>query len=184
MTLAPEQPVHDLAPDTPAELIDLVDAVREHATRLIVDLTTAPSAVRVRAGDVLVELEWQSAAPTGPSGPTGPPAPGHPEASAPTTTGATGTTATTPVPIDTRDGHTIAAPSVGTFYRSSEPGAPPFVAEGDLVAPGRQVGIVEVMKLMIPVRADRAGRIARILVGDNEPVEYGQPLIALDAPAE
>lgn len=184
MTLAPEQPVHDLAPDAPAELIDLVDAVREHATRLIVDLTTAPSAVRVRAGDVLVELEWQSAAP-----------PGHPAASAPTTTGSTGATgttgvtATTPVPpdtraADTRDGHTIAAPSVGTFYRSPEPGAPPFVAEGDLVAPGRQVGIVEVMKLMIPVRADRAGRIARILVGDNEPVEYGQPLVALDAPAE
>ncbi|MEU8137736.1 acetyl-CoA carboxylase [Streptodolium elevatio] len=180
MTLAPEQPVHDLAPDTAAELIDLVGAVREHATRLIVDLSTAPSAVRVRAGDVLVELEWQSAAPV---------APDHPAPTAHSSTPATANAPAGPVPPDTRAAgppgeRTIAAPSVGTFYRSPEPGAPPFVAEGDLVAPGRQVGIVEVMKLMIPVHADRAGRIARFLVDDNEPVEYGQPLVALDAAAE
>lgn len=181
MTLAPEQPLEELAAETAAELIGLVDAVREHATRLIVDLSAAPSALRVRAGDVVVELEWQPATST---------APADHAHSAATATASNGAPRPDPVPLDSTDrgaapdtpgAHVIAAPSVGTFYRSPEPGAPPFVTEGDLVTPGRQIGIVEVMKLMIPVEADRAGRIARILVGDNEPVEYGQPLIALDA---
>jgi acetyl-CoA carboxylase biotin carboxyl carrier protein len=69
------------------------------------------------------------------------------------------------------------------FYRSPEPGAPPFVAEGDLVRPGQQVGIVEAMKLMIPVESDRAGRVLEVLLADGSAVEHGQPLLLL-GPAE
>jgi acetyl-CoA carboxylase biotin carboxyl carrier protein len=74
---------------------------------------------------------------------------------------------------------TVKAPLVGTFYRSPEPGAQPFVNVGDLVEPGQQVGIVEAMKLMNPVEADRSGRVVQVLVGDTEAVEYDQPLIVL-----
>jgi acetyl-CoA carboxylase biotin carboxyl carrier protein len=73
----------------------------------------------------------------------------------------------------------VTAPTVGVFYRSPEPGAPPFVSEGDVVAAGQQVAIIEAMKLMIPVEADRAGRVAAILCADADAVEYGQPLLVL-----
>ncbi|PWR09773.1 acetyl-CoA carboxylase biotin carboxyl carrier protein, partial [Micromonospora acroterricola] len=75
---------------------------------------------------------------------------------------------------------TVRAPIVGTFYRAPEPGAAPFVAVGDLVRPGQPVAIVEAMKLMNEVSADRAGRVAAILVEDGQPVEYDQPLVELD----
>jgi acetyl-CoA carboxylase biotin carboxyl carrier protein len=71
---------------------------------------------------------------------------------------------------------------VGTFYRAAEPGAAPFVQVGDPVETGQQVGIVEVMKLMTPVEADRPGRVVAILADDAVPVEHGQPLITCAAP--
>ena len=77
-------------------------------------------------------------------------------------------------------GLTVRAPVVGTFYRAPEPGAPPFVAVGDLIRPGQVVGIVEAMKLMNEVTADQAGRVVEVLVDDGQPVEYDQPLIALE----
>jgi acetyl-CoA carboxylase biotin carboxyl carrier protein len=77
--------------------------------------------------------------------------------------------------------HTLTAPTVGVFYRSAEPGKAPFVDTGDLVAPGQQVGIVEAMKLMIPVEADRGGRVAEVLCADATAVEFGAPLFALAA---
>jgi acetyl-CoA carboxylase biotin carboxyl carrier protein len=76
----------------------------------------------------------------------------------------------------------VFAPSVGTFYRQPEPGAAPFVSEGDVVTPGQQIGIVEAMKLMLPVEADRPGRIVKIYRANGDAVEYGEPLFALAAP--
>ncbi|WP_460402934.1 acetyl-CoA carboxylase biotin carboxyl carrier protein, partial [Actinophytocola sediminis] len=78
-------------------------------------------------------------------------------------------------------GPPLNAATVGTFYRSPAPGAPPFVTEGDEVSPGQQVAIIEAMKLMLPVEAERGGRIAEVLVADGEGVEYGQPLFRLTA---
>src|SRR5690606_19775313 len=78
-----------------------------------------------------------------------------------------------------RQADVIHAPTLGVFYRAPEPGAQPFVTEGDMGAPGQQVGIVEAMKLMIPVESDRYGRVEEILVPDATPVEYGQPLLTL-----
>ncbi|MFJ4657422.1 acetyl-CoA carboxylase biotin carboxyl carrier protein [Nocardia sp. NPDC088792] len=76
---------------------------------------------------------------------------------------------------------TLTAETVGVFYRASEPGAAPFVTEGDPVRAGQQVAIVEAMKLMIPVTAAREGVVAEFLVEDGESVEHGQPLIVFEA---
>jgi len=74
---------------------------------------------------------------------------------------------------------TIVSPMVGTFYRAPEPGAKPFVEVGDIVEPGQTVCIIEAMKLMNEIEAERRGRVIRILVDNEEPVEYGQPLFVL-----
>jgi acetyl-CoA carboxylase biotin carboxyl carrier protein len=77
----------------------------------------------------------------------------------------------------------VTAPIVGTFYQAPSPGAEPFVRAGDLVEPGQQVGIVEAMKLMNSVTADCAGQVSQVLAGDGEPVEFGQPLVAISVSA-
>jgi acetyl-CoA carboxylase biotin carboxyl carrier protein len=75
----------------------------------------------------------------------------------------------------------IRAPMVGTFYHAPEPGSAPFVRPGDVVEAGQQVGILEVMKLMTPVEADRRTRVVEFLVPDAAAVEHGQPLISCAA---
>jgi acetyl-CoA carboxylase biotin carboxyl carrier protein len=74
----------------------------------------------------------------------------------------------------------IEAPMVGTFYRAPEPGAPPFVNEGDIVVAGQTLCILEAMKLMNKVEAEIEAIVRRIHVGDGEPVEYGQLLFELE----
>ncbi|NUU24208.1 MAG: hypothetical protein HOV68_22295 [Streptomycetaceae bacterium] len=69
---------------------------------------------------------------------------------------------------------------VGTFYQAPDAGARPFVGVGDVVQPGQTVGILEVMKLMNPITAEVGGRVVEMLVDDAQPVEYDQPLIALE----
>jgi acetyl-CoA carboxylase biotin carboxyl carrier protein len=76
--------------------------------------------------------------------------------------------------------HPIVAPLVGTFYRAPQPGAKPFVEEGDVVDEGQTVAIVEAMKLMNQVKADRGGRVAEIVAKDGEWVEFEQVLIYLE----
>ena len=76
--------------------------------------------------------------------------------------------------------HPIVAPLVGTFYRSSAPGAKPFVEEGDVVDEGQTVAIVEAMKLMNQVKADQAGKVSQILCSDGDWVEFEQPLMYLE----
>ena len=77
-------------------------------------------------------------------------------------------------------GFTVEAPMVGTFYRASSPTADPYVSEGDLVKEGQVVGIIEAMKLMNEIETRAAGRIAKILVENGQPVEYGQPLFLIE----
>jgi oxaloacetate decarboxylase (Na+ extruding) subunit alpha len=74
----------------------------------------------------------------------------------------------------------IESPMVGTFYRAPAPGEAPFVEEGDVVVVGQTVCILEAMKLMNEVKADRDGRVRRILVGNAEPVQYGDVLFELE----
>jgi acetyl-CoA carboxylase biotin carboxyl carrier protein len=75
---------------------------------------------------------------------------------------------------------TLISPMVGTAYLSPEPGKPPFVAVGSKVSEGQTVLIIEAMKTMNQIPAHRSGTIARILVEDAEPVEYGEPLVVIE----
>ena len=74
----------------------------------------------------------------------------------------------------------VTAPMVGTVYVSPEPGALPFVQPGDSVAAGDTLLLIEAMKTFNPIRAPRAGKVARILVADAAPVEFGETLIILE----
>jgi acetyl-CoA carboxylase biotin carboxyl carrier protein len=73
----------------------------------------------------------------------------------------------------------ITAPMIGTFYTSATPGAQPFVTEGDEIYVGQTIGIIEAMKIMNEIAADRAGVVEAILAGNGQPVEYGSPLMRL-----
>jgi oxaloacetate decarboxylase (Na+ extruding) subunit alpha len=85
------------------------------------------------------------------------------------------------VPLPEGDGIVrVEAPMVGTFYRAPQPGAPPFVEEGDAVGPGQTLCILEAMKLMNEVKADVEAVVRAIHVGNAEPVEFGQLLFELE----
>lgn len=77
------------------------------------------------------------------------------------------------------EGHILRSPMVGTFYRSSAPGAKAFVEEGQQVKTGDVLCIVEAMKMMNQIEADKSGTIGAILVEDGEPVEFDQPMISI-----
>ncbi len=91
---------------------------------------------------------------------------------------------TTPVepPPKTENKNTAAirSPIVGTFYRAPAPDAPPYVDVGDIVKPGQVVCIVEAMKLMNEIESDIPGRIVKILVKNEEPVQYNQELFLIE----
>jgi acetyl-CoA carboxylase biotin carboxyl carrier protein len=74
----------------------------------------------------------------------------------------------------------VTSPIVGVAYLSPQPGAAPFVRVGDAVNEGETLLIIEAMKVMNQIRAPRAGRIARVLVEDGDPVEYGAPLVLIE----
>lgn len=77
-------------------------------------------------------------------------------------------------------GHTVNAPMVGTFYTASAPGSPDFVKVGDKVSEGDTVCIIEAMKILNQIEADRSGTVKAILVENAQPVEFGQPLIVIE----
>lgn len=146
--------------------------------------------MKVRSGDIAVELEWARAAPAGGSGGSSHRADtaGEPAATAEAPAAevaavapADGSSSTPGPDADAGRAH-ICAPLVGTFYHAPKPGEPPFVRPGDTVEAGQQVGILEAMKLMNPIEAEQPGVVAEILVPDGTGVEYGQPLIAFADP--
>lgn len=75
------------------------------------------------------------------------------------------------------EGHVISAPMIGTYYSAPAPGEAPFVQIGDRVESGQVIGIIEAMKIMNEIVADRTGLISEILVENAQPVEYGSPLM-------
>jgi len=74
----------------------------------------------------------------------------------------------------------VTAPMVGTFYRAPAPDAEPYVSEGDVVEVGQPLCIIEAMKLMNEIESEVRGRIVKILVENEEPVEYGEPLFLIE----
>ena len=77
-------------------------------------------------------------------------------------------------------GHQVKSPMVGTFYRSSSPGAKAFVDVGSVVKEGETICIVEAMKILNEIEADKSGTITKILVENGQPVEYGQPMFVIE----
>jgi acetyl-CoA carboxylase biotin carboxyl carrier protein len=77
-------------------------------------------------------------------------------------------------------GHTVKAPMVGTFYTAASPGAPVFCKVGDSVNEGDTVCIIEAMKILNQIEADKSGVVKAILVENAQPVEFGQPLIVIE----
>ena len=77
------------------------------------------------------------------------------------------------------EGHIVKSPMVGTFYRAGAPGAKPFVEVGDTVKVGQTICVIEAMKLMNEIEADKDGVIKAIMVENGQPVEYGEPLMMI-----
>jgi len=76
--------------------------------------------------------------------------------------------------------HTVKSPMVGTFYRSASPGAKVFVEVGDSIKVGETVCIIEAMKILNEIEADKSGTVTQILCENGQAVEYGQPLFVIE----
>ncbi|MFB9949044.1 acetyl-CoA carboxylase biotin carboxyl carrier protein [Rhizobium puerariae] len=85
-----------------------------------------------------------------------------------------------PPPAAPAKSRIVTAPSFGLFHRAPSPGAPPFVDVGDQIAEGQELFIIEAMKVFSTVKAERGGRVVRILADDGEDVELGQPVLELE----
>jgi len=107
-------------------------------------------------------------------------APGPAPATVPTPTPAAPAAPAAPEAPPQVEGHVLKSPMVGTFYRAPSPGAKPFVEVGDSVKAGQTVCIVEAMKLLNEIEADKDGVVKAILAENGQPVEYGEPLLVID----
>ena len=102
-----------------------------------------------------------------------------PVAAAPTAPPAAAPAVAEPAPAP-RNENMVTAPMVGTFFASPAPGAKPFVEIGQEVRVGQVLCIIEAMKMMNQIESERAGRVAAVLAKNGEPVEFGQPLFAIE----
>lgn len=102
------------------------------------------------------------------------------QAQAPTAAPVAGADTTDVMVATDAPGHKVTSPMVGTFYRAPSPGARPFVEIGSAVEIGDTLCIIEAMKMLNPIEADKAGTIRDALVENGDPVEYGQPLFIIE----
>ncbi|WP_260867400.1 biotin/lipoyl-containing protein [Streptomyces sp. SAJ15] len=177
MAMAAEHPENGHVPGVLVSLAHgTLDAVCHSVAELVRASRQQPVRIRLQHGQTTVEVEWPGTA-DGRGTADGPGAAARPAADPVDTAGP----AVGPEDAPLQDTATyICAPTVGTFYHSPEPGAPPFVSVGDTVRPGQSVGILEVMKMMSPVEATVAGRVAEIVAADAQPVEFQQRLIRVE----
>lgn len=152
----------------PESDVAMLRALCEEARSLAGGLRGSVSRLTLRAGDHAVEIEWGGAPGVAPGLAVGLEA---------------GGAATDELDSDDLGGderYVITAPLVGFFYRCPEPGAKPFVEEGEVIEAGQDVAIVEAMKIMNRVQSDRPGRVVKILAEDGHMVEFGQELMVLE----
>jgi acetyl-CoA carboxylase biotin carboxyl carrier protein len=142
----------------------LVELMKEHDLAEI-DLRQGEQRVRIRRGGEPLAM-------TSPAGYHVPAAAHGQTHAAPTSS----SSAPTPAAADDRDMQVIKSPMVGTFYSAANPESPPFVKVGDHVGPDTVVCIIEAMKVFNEIPAEVSGQIAAVLVENNTPVEFGQPL--------
>jgi len=99
---------------------------------------------------------------------------------APISTPVAAASALTTTPAGQRDENLVTAPMVGTFYASPAPGAKPFVEVGQEVRVGQVLCVIEAMKMMNQIESERAGKVIAVFAKNGEPVEFGQPLFAVE----
>jgi acetyl-CoA carboxylase biotin carboxyl carrier protein len=150
------------------KLKTLIDLVSESNVSEL-EITEAEGKVRIVKGPVggVVPMVAYASAPVAVS-------------PAPVAMAATGAAEPMPAAAPVSNEHVIKSPMVGTFYRSASPGAKPFVDVGTSIKEGDTVCIVEAMKILNEIDADKTGTIKRILVENGQPVEYGQPLFVIE----
>jgi len=145
------------------KLKTLIDLVSESNIAEL-EITENEGKVRiVKSGGAPVMMQVQAPAPVAmaapiATAPTGAPAPVAPALS----------------------GHVVKSPMVGTFYASSTPGGKPMVDVGSAVKEGQALCIIEAMKIMNEIEADKAGTITKVMVSNGQAVEYGQPLFIIE----
>lgn len=149
------------------KLKTLIDLVSDSNVSEL-EITEAEGKVRIVKGGVTMVQGYAPAPAYGP---------------APVAAPATHQMAAAPAPVAVVEepaGHTVKSPMVGTFYRSSSPGAKAFVEVGDPVKEGDTICIIEAMKILNEIEADKSGTISRILCDNGQAVEYGQPLFIIE----
>ena len=161
------------SPKAPADPID-ARLVRKLADILT---DTGLSEIEVEHGDLKIRVAKAPAtvAYAAAPAPTYAPAP----VAAPTAA-ASAVSAEAPAAAARAAGDQVKSPMVGTVYLQPQPDAPAFVKVGDTVSAGQTLMIIEAMKTMNPVPAPRAGKVVEILVGDAQPVEFGEPLVIIE----
>ena len=139
--------------------------------------------IEIKEGEEAVRISRMSAPPPPPAYPqymhvAAPPMAVAPQIEAPARAAAPAaeTAAAKPKPNE----HVITAPMVGTFYASPSPGAKSFIEIGDEIKVGQVLCIIEAMKMMNQIEADRAGRVTSVMARNGDPVEFGQPLFVVE----
>ena len=153
------------------KLKTLIDLVSESNISEL-EITEAEGKVRiVKAGASAVAVPAVIAAPL---------AAAAPAAAAATAAPAPAGAAPEPAPAAEPAGHAVKSPMVGTFYRAASPGAKPFAEVGQQIKEGEAICIIEAMKIMNEIEADKTGTIKQILCENGQAVEFGQPLFIIE----
>ena len=131
------------------------------------EITEAEGKVRIVKGGEAAPVQYVQALAAAP-------------AAAPAATPAASTAPAAPAVAAESAGHIVKSPMVGTFYRSASPGAPAFVEVGAQVKEGDTLCIIEAMKILNEIEADKSGTVTKILGENGQAVEYGQPLFVIE----
>lgn len=145
------------------KLKTLIDLISESNVSEL-EITEAEGKVRIVKSGTTVVQQYMAAAP------------------APVAAPVASTVAELPAPPAAEEptGHTVKSPMVGTFYRAASPGAKSFVEVGSVVQEGDTICIIEAMKILNEIEADKSGTVSRILGENGQAVEYGQPLFMIE----
>lgn len=160
------------SPKAPADPID-ARLVRKLADILT---DTGLSEIEVEHGDLKIRVAKTLTA--APAQYVAAPAPAAAPAAAPAPAAAASSAEA--APVTRASGDVVNSPMVGTVYLQPQPDSPTFVKVGDTVSAGQTLMIIEAMKTMNPIPAPKAGRVVEILVGDAQPVEFGEPLVVIE----
>lgn len=127
--------------------------------------------LEIKEGEEAIRISRYSAAPAPVAYATAP---------APSPAGHAVSASIAPAAEEIISGHIVKSPMVGTFYRSASPGTKAFVEVGHSVKAGDTLCIIEAMKILNQIEADKSGTVTKIMVENAEPVEYGQPLFIIE----